>query len=229
MSSGHDPGHPHGDHGHHHPNRPDVEDAPLGYYPALADAVAELLVEKQVFTADQLRATVDYMASRTPALGARLVARAWTDAAFKQRLLADSRAAAAELGIDTGPAPVLVMENTSAVHNLVVCTLCSCYPVFLLGKSPDWYKSRAYRSRAVREPRAVLAEFGTEIAAEREVRVHDSTADMRYMVLPMRPGGTDGLDEPALAGLVTRDALVGACEVASPGIADDGDGSETAS
>ncbi len=216
AGTGHDPAHPHGDHGHHHPNQPDVEDAPLGYYPALAEAVAGLLIDKGVFTADQLRATVDYMASRTPALGARLVARAWVDPDFKQRLLADSRAAAAELDIDTGPAPVLVMENTPAVHNVVVCTLCSCYPVFLLGKSPDWYKSRNYRSRAVREPRAVLAEFGTELAADREVRVHDSTADMRYMVLPMRPAGTEGLDEAALAALVTRDALIGVCEVAPP-------------
>ncbi|MBP5858031.1 nitrile hydratase subunit alpha [Marivibrio halodurans] len=201
------------EHGHRHPNQPDLEDGPLGYYPAMADAVAELLIEKGVFGADDLRATIDYMASRTPALGARLVARAWRDPDFKRALVADSRAAAETLDIDTGPTPLLVMENTAHVHNVIVCTLCSCYPVFLLGKSPDWYKSRNYRSRVVREPRAVLAEFGTHIAPEREVRVHDSTADMRYMVLPMRPGGTDGWSEEALAALITRDALVGVCEV----------------
>ena len=196
----------------HHPNQPDLEDAPLGYYPAMTDAVAELLIEKGVFSAEDLRATIDAMASRTPALGAKLVARAWSDPAFKDRLTADSKQAAAELGIDTGPAPILVMENTDALHNVVVCTLCSCYPVFLLGKSPDWYKSRNYRSRVVRNPRAVLAEFGTLIEEGREVRVHDSTADMRYMVLPRRPAGTDGWSEERLAEIVTRDSLVGVTE-----------------
>lgn len=196
----------------HHPNQPDLEDAPLAYYPAMTDAVAALLIEKGVFSADDLRATIDAMASRTPALGAKLVARAWTDPAFKARLTADSKQAAAELGIDTGPAPILVMENTDALHNVVVCTLCSCYPVFLLGKSPDWYKSRNYRSRVVRNPRAVLAEFGTIIEEGREVRVHDSTADMRYMVLPRRPAGTDGWSEERLAEIITRDSLVGVTE-----------------
>ncbi|MEQ8605000.1 MAG: nitrile hydratase subunit alpha [Marivibrio sp.] len=211
--SPHDGPHDHGSEEHGpHPNQPDLEDAPLGYYPAMAEAIAELLVEKGVFTADDLRATIDAMASRTPALGGTLVARAWVDPAFKRRLIADSKPAAAELGIDTGPAPILVMENTDALHNVVVCTLCSCYPVFLLGKSPDWYKSRNYRSRVVRNPRAVLAEFGTIVEEGREVRVHDSTADMRYMVLPRRPTGTDGWSEEDLAEIVTRDCLVGVTE-----------------
>lgn len=205
---GHDHVHP-----HRHPNQPDVEDAPIGYYPAMAEAVAELLIEKGVFGADDLSATIDYMASRTPALGATLTARAWCDADFRRAFLADPKAAAATLDIDTGPAPLLVMENTPAVHNVIVCTLCSCYPVFLLGKSPDWYKSRNYRSRVVRDPRGVLAEFGTEIAPDREVRVHDSTADMRYMVLPMRPAGTEGWSEADLAAAITRDALIGVREV----------------
>ena len=119
------------------------------------------------------------------------------------------KAAAAELGIDIGPIPILVMENTPEIHNLVVCTLCSCYPKFLIGIPPDWYKSRNYRSRAVREPRRVLAEFGTEIDPDVEIRVHDSTADMRYMILPMRPAGTDGMSETELAELVARDSLIG--------------------
>ena len=137
------------------------------------------------------------------------MARAWVDDGFRERLVADSKSAAAELGMDIGPIPILVMENTPDTHNLVVCTLCSCYPRFLLGIPPDWYKSRGYRSRAVREPRAVLAEFGTVLGPEVTVRVHDSTADMRYLVLPMRPAGTGAMDEGALAKLVTRDTLIG--------------------
>lgn len=214
MSEQHDPHHGPGHaHPHRHPNQPDLEDSAPTYYQAMADAVSELLIEKGVFTAADLRETVEYMQGRTPELGAQLVARAWTDPDFKGRLLTDAKSAASELGIDTGPSPLVVMENTDAVHNVVVCTLCSCYPVFLLGKSPDWYKSRNYRSRMVREPRAVLAEFGTDIAPDREVRVHDSTADMRYMILPRRPAGTDGLSEEALAALVTRDSVIGVIEI----------------
>ena len=156
-----------------------------------------------------MRAQIEHMDTIGPARGAELVAHAWVDDGFRARLVADSKRAAAELGMDIGPIPILVMENTPVTHNLVVCTLCSCYPRFLLGIPPDWYKSRSYRSRAVREPRAVLAEFGTEIAPDVDIRVHDSTADMRYLVLPMRPEGTDGLNEEALAHLVTRDTLIG--------------------
>ena len=197
---------------HHHPPQPDLEDTPLTYHQLLQMAVVSLLVEKRVFSAGEMRAQIERMDSLTPARGARLVARAWRDDGFRERLLADSKAAAAELGIDLGPIPILVMQNTPDTHNVVVCTLCSCYPRFLLGRPPDWYKSRSYRSRTVREPRRVLAEFGTEIDSDRRIRVHDSTADMRYMILPMRPAGTEGMNEEELAGLVTRDSLIGVTE-----------------
>ena len=217
---GHDHSHAHGhSHGgydveptHHHPPQPDLEDTPLAYHQVLQMAVTSLLVEKGVFSADDMRAQIERMDALTPTRGARLVARAWVDDGFRERLLADSKAAAAELDIDLGPIPILVMENTPETHNVVVCTLCSCYPRFLLGIPPDWYKSRSYRSRAVREPRRVLAEFGTEIDPDRRIRVHDSTADMRYMILPMRPAGTEGMSEETLAGLVTRDSLIGVTE-----------------
>lgn len=194
---------------HYHPPQPDLEDSKLTHHQIMQMAVAELLIEKGIITAEELRAQIDFMDSITPARGASLVARAWTDPAFKQRLVADSKAAAAEIGMEIGPIPILVMENTPKVHNLIVCTLCSCYPKMLLGTPPDWYKSRSYRRRAISEPRKVLAEFGTALGDDVELRVHDSTADMRYMVLPMRPEGTDGMDEAALAALVTRDCMVG--------------------
>ena len=211
---GREHGHAHGTGGgadptHHHPPQPDLEDTPLARHQLMQMAVTSLLIEKEVFSADEMRAQIEYMDGLGPARGAELVARAWVDDGFRGRLVADSKSAAAELGMDIGPIPILVMENTPETHNLVVCTLCSCYPRFLLGTPPDWYKSRSYRSRAVREPRAVLAEFGTGIAPGVEVRVHDSTADMRYLVLPMRPAGTDGASEEALASLVTRDTLIG--------------------
>lgn len=194
---------------HYHPPQPDLEDSKLTHHQIMQMAVAELLIEKNIITADELRAQIDFMDSITPARGATLVARAWTDPDFKARLVADSKAAAAEIGMEIGPIPILVMENTPKVHNLIVCTLCSCYPKMLLGTPPDWYKSRSYRRRAISEPRKVLSEFGTALGGDVELRVHDSTADMRYMVLPMRPEGTDGMDEAALAGLVTRDCMVG--------------------
>jgi nitrile hydratase len=138
-----------------------------------------------------------------------MIAKAWVDPAYKERLLADANAAAGELGIDGGIIPVRAVESTPAVHNLIVCTLCSCYPRFMLGAAPDWYKARAYRSRAVREPRAVLREFGLVLPDSVRVEVHDSTAELRYMVLPVRPTGTEGWDEERLAGLVTRDCMIG--------------------
>jgi len=193
----------------HHPHRADLENAPLTDYMALTEAVAELLVAKRIVTADTLRQLIEDMDSRSPALGARLVARAWLDPAFKERLLANVGDAAAELGIDTGAIPIRAVENTATEHNLVVCTLCSCYPRMLLGLPPDWYKARAYRSRAVREPRAVLREFGLELADSVAVTVHDSTADLRYLVLPQRPVGSEGFDEARLAALVTRDCMIG--------------------
>ena len=185
------------------------DDAPLTYYQKLEIAVRELLIEKALITADEVRRTVEAMDARSPALGAKIVARAWTDSDYKTRLLEDGSAAARELGIEVGVTKLVVVENTSQVHNLVVCTLCSCYPRMILGLPPDWYKSKAYRSSAVREPRAVLAEFGTHIPESVEVRVHDSTATIRYLVLPQRPALTEGMDEEALAALVTRDSMIG--------------------
>ena len=204
-----------GHHDHAHPTEPDRAEE-IGYHRRLGEAVRALLVEKGVLTADAVRRQIEKMDSRSPAIGARVVARAWTDPAFKARLLADGSAACRELGIDIGPTRLVVVENQPAAHNLVVCTLCSCYPRALLGLPPDWYKSRDYRARAVREPRAVLAEFGTVLPAQTAVRVHDSTADMRYLVLPLRPAGTGPLDEAALAALVTRDSMIGVAPARMP-------------
>ena len=192
------------------------DDAPLTYYQKLEIAVRELLIEKGLITPDEVRRSVEAMDARSPALGARIVARAWTDSDYKTRLLEDGSAAARELGIEVGVTKLVVVENTSQVHNLVVCTLCSCYPRMILGLPPDWYKSKAYRSRAVREPRAVLAEFGTHIPESVEVRIHDSTATIRYLVLPQRPPLTEGMDEEALAALVTRDSMIGVTIVNAP-------------
>jgi nitrile hydratase alpha subunit len=196
------------DHDHPHETLPDA-DAGSSYYQRLENAVRELLIAKGVFSADDMRRTVETIDAQTPALGARVVARAWVDPEYKRRLLANGSKAVEELGIPMGQTLLVVVENTPAVHNLIVCTLCSCYPRPVLGLPPDWYKSKAYRSRAVREPRAVLAEFGTTLAEGVQVRAHDSTADMRYLVLPMRPAGTEGMDEAALAELVTRDSMIG--------------------
>ena len=191
-----------------HAPRPDHDDT-ITHHRMLEIAVRELLIEKGILTADEIREAVERMDARGPHLGARVVARAWVDPAFKARLLQDGSAACEEIGIQMDqPTRLIVVENTPAQHNLVVCTLCSCYPRMVLGIPPDWYKSRAYRSRAVSEPRAVLAEFGTHLPDDTVVRVHDSTADMRYLVLPMRPAGTEGLDEARLAALVTRDAMI---------------------
>ena len=201
------------DHGHEH--LPDAEER-VGYYRTMEAAVRELLIAKGIFTADDVRAAVEAMDARSPAQGARVVARAWSDPAYKQRLLANGSAACEELGVEIAPVKLVVVENTERLHNLVVCTLCSCYPRMLLGLPPDWYKSRNYRSRAVREPRAVLAEFGTPIPDDVEVRVHDSTADMRYLVLPRRPDGTESMSEAELADLVGRDAMIGVALPRSP-------------
>ena len=194
---------------HDHPHQPDLEDGALEYHQIMQMAVTELLIEKEIITPEEVRAQVEFMDGLTPERGAKLVAHAWVDPDFKERLLSDSHAAGLEIGIDMGPIPILVMENTEEYHNLIVCTLCSCYPRFLLGLPPDWYKSREYRSRAVREPREVLAEFGTYLPPGVAIRVHDSTADMRYMVLPMRPEETKGMAEAALVQWVGRDSLIG--------------------
>ena len=199
----------------HHEHDHDHAHDPIGREgePVAASRVRvleELLVEKGVLSADEVRARIDWLVSRTPAHGAQLVARAWVDPSFKERVLSDARQAALELGLDPGEAPqVVALENTPDVHHMVVCTLCSCYPKALLGPPPDWYKSLPYRSRAVADPRGVLAEFGLQLADDVEIRVVDSTADVRYVVIPQRPPGTEGMNEDALAALVTRDSMIG--------------------
>jgi nitrile hydratase len=197
------------EHGHDHSHDPITN----GDEPAAAvrvRALEELLVEKGVVRREDVRQGIDWLVSRSPADGARLVARAWVDPEFKARLLTDARAAAIELGLDPGPSPVVVaVENTQAVHHVVVCTLCSCYPRALLGPPPDWYKSLPYRSRTVSDPRGVLAEFGVELEDDVEVRVLDSTADIRYLVIARRPAGSETMNEEELAGLVTRDSMIG--------------------
>jgi nitrile hydratase alpha subunit len=205
--------HAHGD----HPPIADAGDGMPGYYEIMETAVRELLLEKQLFSADEIRRMLEVMDSRTPALGAKIVARAWVDPEFRARLLSDGRAALEELGIsffeDTD---LIVLENTDKIHNVIVCTLCSCYPREILGLPPDWYKLKPYRARTVVEPRAVLAEFGTNIPDDVEVRVSDSTAMVRYLVLPQRPPNTERFTEDELASLVTRDAMIGVTRIDAP-------------
>lgn len=180
-----------------------------GYYRRMQAAIEELLVLKGVVTREEIDREVAAMAARTPERGAAVVARAWVDPAYKARLLADGAAACKEIGIDVGPMHLVVVENQPGLHNVIVCTLCSCYPRMLLGMPPTWYKSFEYRKRVVREPRKVLTEFGLHLPEGTTIRVHDSSADMRYLVLPMRPVGTEGLNETALAARVTPESLVG--------------------
>jgi nitrile hydratase alpha subunit len=197
------------DHGHAHPHD-EISEGHPGYYDIMETAVRELLIEKKLIRADEIRRQIEVLDSRSPALGAKVVARAWTDPAFRARLLANGRAACEELGISFyDDTQLIVIENTDKVHNLIVCTLCSCYPRPVLGLPPDWYKAKPYRARAVVEPRAVLAEFGTIIPDDVDVRVHDSTAMVRYLVLPKRPAGTEHFSEEELAALVTRDTMIG--------------------
>ena len=203
-------------HDHDHSHEPVTNG---GEPPAAARvrALEELLVEKGVLEREDIRRRIDWLVSRTPADGARLVARAWVDPGFKQRLLSDARTAALEEGLDPGPSPLVVaLENTERVHHLVVCTLCSCYPKALLGPPPGWYKSLPYRSRAVADPRGVLHEFGVELGDDVEVRVVDSTANVRYLVVPRRPDGTESLSEDELAALVTRDSMIGVAVPPAP-------------
>jgi len=195
------------EHDHDHPPITDGDEPAAA---ARVRALEELLVAKGTVRREDVRQMIDWLVSRSPADGARLVARAWIDPEFKERLLGDARAAALELGLDPGPSPVVMaVENTPAVHHMVVCTLCSCYPRALLGPPPDWYKSLSYRSRAVSDPRGVLSEFGVELNDNVELRVLDSTADIRYLVIPIRPAGTQEMNEEQLAALVTRDAMIG--------------------
>ena len=182
---------------------------PLTYFQLMEVTLRELLVEKGVTSEAEVKAEVEAMRARTPERGARVVAKAWTDPAYKKRLLENATKACEELGLEIPQLKLVAVENTPDTHNVIVCTLCSCYPRMLLGIPPDWYKSRNYRSRMVREPRKVLAEFGLKISKHVSIRVHDSTADMRYIVLPMRPPGTEGWSEERLAAIVTRDSMIG--------------------
>ncbi|MCF6443395.1 nitrile hydratase subunit alpha [Nereida sp. MMG025] len=191
-----------------HPYRTD-NDGALSYWQCMEIAVRELLVEKGVTTSSEIARQIEAMDARSPSDGAKVVARAWTDPDFRRDLLADASEATRKMGFDIGPMKLIAVENTPQLHNIIVCTLCSCYPRNLLGLPPDWYKTRAYRSRTVREPRSVLAEFGVLLPPDVEVRVHDSTADMRYIVIPARPEGTEHMDADALAALVTRDSMIG--------------------
>lgn len=185
-----------------------------GYFDIMETAVRELLIEKALLRPDEIRRQIEVLDSRTPALGAKVVAHAWVNPEFRVRLLANGRTACEELGItfydDT---QLIVLENTDKVHNLIVCTLCSCYPRVILGLPPDWYKLKPYRARAVKEPRALLLEFGTVIPDDIDIHVSDSTAMVRYMVLPQRPEGTENFSEEQLASLVTRDAMIGVVKV----------------
>ena len=217
MSGTHDHGHEHAN--GHDPHAPIIDNG-VNPYAQRVNAMVELLIEKGVISRAEIEAQKRDLESRTPADGARIVARAWADPAFKQRLLNDFTLACAEVGLDTsGYAVIKAVENTDQVHHLVVCTLCSCYPRMLLGLPPDWYKSLSYRSRAVIEPRAVMAEFGLHLPPDIEVRVLDSTADLRYLVIPRRPAGTDGMSEADLAELVTRDSMIGVTEARQPALA----------
>jgi nitrile hydratase alpha subunit len=193
------------DHRHDHEH----DEGQPSEYEILSRAMQELLVEKGVISAEQIRARMEKFDVDFPYRGPRVIAHAWADAAFKARLLQNGKAACTEFGLDLEADHLIAVENTPEVHNVIVCTLCSCYPRALLGMPPTWYKSESYRRRVVREPRAVLREFGTEIPEHVAVRVHDSNADMRYVVVPMRPAGSDGWSEEELAKIITRDTLVG--------------------
>jgi nitrile hydratase len=218
MSGDH---HPH-DHAHddgHDPHAPVDEAHGVKPESALLErALRELLIEKNVFSADDLRRQIELTESRTPELGAKVVAHAWCDPQYKAQLLADAKPAIEKfLGIDLNLTPELtVVENTPARHHVICCTLCSCYPRAVLGIPPAWYKSPEYRARVVREPRVVLAEFGTRLPDDIEVRVVDSTADMRYLVLPQRPAGTGRMSEDELVNLITRDSMIGVSVLSAP-------------
>jgi nitrile hydratase alpha subunit len=214
----HPHGHSHEDHDHAHAPHPTREDddVALGAGEAKLLALKSLLIDKGLLTADEIRQRHEINDRGTPHQGARMVAKAWVDPAFKARMLRDGKAAARELGIEVTEADLMVIENTPQHHNLIVCTLCSCYPWPTLGLPPIWYKSAPYRARVVADPRGVLKEFGTEVPETTEVRVSDTTAELRYLVLPERPAGTDGMTEEQLAALVTRDSMIGVAKVKAP-------------
>jgi nitrile hydratase len=186
----------------------------------MVDALQTLLIKKGLLSANEVVREIQAIEAPGVHLGAKIVARAWTDPEYRKRLLSDGKGAAAELGIKVGEAQLIVVENTPRVHNLVCCTLCSCYPRSILGQPPSWYISKAYRARAVSEPAAVLEEFGLVLPPEVEIWVHDSNADMRYLVLPERPAGSEGMSEDELAELVTRDCMIGVSLPVSPAAPD---------
>jgi hypothetical protein len=209
-------GHPFA-HGHDHPHPANEDDdLVLTEHEAKFLALKGMLIEQGILTAEEIRVRLESNELRSPHQAARMVARAWVDPHYRERMMADAKAAALELGIPVTEAALVALENTPALHNMVVCTLCSCYPRSLLGEPPAFYVSKAYRSRAVREPRKVLHEFGVEIPETTEIRVHDSNADLRYVVIPERPAGSEGLSEDQLAALITRDSLVGCAPVLLP-------------
>ncbi len=200
-------------HDHSHDGlRPD-DPEPTTYHQKLGVALSQLLIEGGHYTADEERQMIEKLENQNPQRGAEVVVRCWTEPEFQARLLADGNAALKEMDLDAPGTIITALANTPEVHNVVVCTLCSCYPRTLLGRPPAWYKSRPYRSRLVKSPREVLAEFGTRIAEDREVRVHDSTAELRYIVIPQRPQGSEGMDAPALKALITRDSMIGVTEL----------------
>ncbi len=188
------------------------------YYALRAEAIQALLLEKGICTLDDILTMADQIDSRSPEDGAKVLAHAWVDPAYKTRLLADAESALLELGYDlpeTAPR-LTVLENTDQVHNMAVCTLCSCYPRAIIGRPPAWYKDLAYRSKVVADPRGVLREFGTELAESVQVRVFDSSADFRYLILPKRPAGTEGISEEELAKLITQESMIGVAQALSP-------------
>jgi nitrile hydratase alpha subunit len=200
----------HHDYNHEDPHAPEQDDGVVSEYELLSRALQELLEEKGLLTADEVRREMERFEQDFPYRGSRVIARAWLDPTFMDALLEDGKAACEQVeGVDIEAPALIAVANTPTVHNVVVCTLCSCYPRSLLGMPPTWYKSTSYRSRMVREPRAVLREFGTELSDDVELRVHDSTANMRYLVVPMRPEGTEGWNEKQLIDLISRDSLVG--------------------
>lgn len=211
MTEEHHHDHNHTDgHDHDHDHTPIVSDDIPGYFEILEISIRELLIEKGIIKADEVRKQIELLDSRSPVLGSKLVVKAWLDPDFKSRLVSNGNAAAEEMGISIyDNTEFTVLEDTPELHYVIVCTLCSCYPRPILGLPPDWYKSKEYRSRTVREPRAVLAEFGTVISDDVEVLVQDSTASQRYMVLPLRPSGTEHFTETELEALVTRDTMIG--------------------
>jgi len=217
MSTDHEHRHDHHhdhDGGAHapHPIQPD-DLSPPGRYEVMTLAMRDLLIEKGFVTAEQIRRGSEILDAWQPSRGAQIIARAWKDPAFKQRLLEDGNAAITDFGITMAEAKLTVLENTDTVQNVIVCTLCSCYPRAVLGLPPDWYRSKSYRSRVVVEPRQVLKELGTDLPANMTIRVHDSLADLRYLVIPRRPEGTEGWSEEQLASIISRDCMIG---VANP-------------